>query len=535
MSDLWSALARVAQAGPERVAVVSGDQRLSYGGLLERIARLSATLAARGVRPGDRICYLAPNRVEYLELWFALARLGATLVPLNTRYGETDLAYCLRACGAKGLFFAKGFRKHDYVSLITSVLGGIEIATDRRTEAVPELGLLVCLDTAEGRGLGVPVYDDLLASAQDMATPAPSVVEADPVGLMLFTSGSSGAPKPVMLTQGRLIRNMARVRERQGITAEDRVLSFLPYFHVFGGVISTLVPLLCGGRVVMMPAYDPDQSLELAQRERCTVVYGVAPTYTGWLDHPKFGSFDLSSIRTGVCSAGLPAMSATAKQVRAKIAPMHSLFGMTETTGVASLTRIGDDEIHATGSAGLPLPDSEIAIFEPGTDNRLSGQSEGEIRVRGDMVTSGYFRLPEQTARAIDAQGWLHTGDRGHFDAEGYLYISGRLDERLRCGGENVDPREIEQFIKGHASVSQCQVVGVPDPRLAEVPVAFIIRKTGAPEITEDEIRTYCRNRIADFKIPRRVFFVEEFPGWMHKVQRFKLKEEAIRRMAAST
>jgi fatty-acyl-CoA synthase len=457
--------------------------------------------------------------------------LGATLVPLNTRYGETDLAYCLRACGAKMLFFAKGFRKHDYVNLITGVLGGMEIATGRRAEVAPELELLVCLDHAEGRGLGVPTYEDLLAGAQDLSLPGLPGSLPDPVGLMLFTSGSSGAPKPVMLTQGRLVRNMARVRERQGITGEDSVLSFLPYFHVFGGVISTLVPLLCGGRVVMMPAYDADESLQLAERERCTVVYGVAPTYTGWLDHPKFGSFDLSSIRTGVCSAGLPAMSATAKRVRAQIAPMHSLFGMTETSGVASLTRIGDDELHATGSAGLPLPDGEIAIFEPGTENRLSGQAEGEIRVRGDMVTPGYFRLPEQTARAIDAQGWLRTGDRGHFDAEGYLYISGRLDERLRCGGENVDPREIEQFINGHAAVSQCQVVGVPDPRLIEVPVAFVICKEGVPAVTEDDIRSYCRNRIADFKIPRRVFFVEEFPGWMHKIQRFKLKEEAIRRM----
>lgn len=531
---LWSALARVAEPSLERVAVVSGDQRLSYGSLLERASSLSAGLVAYGVQSGDRICYLAPNRVEYLQLWFAAARLGAALVPLNTRYGETDLAYCLRACGAKILFFAAAFRKHDYTHLISRALERIEITVDRRSPAAPELERLVCLDPVEARGLGLASLDDLAARGRAATLPSVATARADPVGLMLFTSGSSGAPKPVMLTQGRLVRNMARVRDRQGITPDDRILSFLPYFHVFGGVISTLVPLLCGGRVVMMPAYDAEESLALAERERCTVVYGVAPTYNGWLDHPRFGAFDLSSIRTGVCSAGLPAMSATARRVREAIAPMHSLFGMTETTGVASLTCIGDDEMHATGSAGLPLPDAEIAIFEPGTDRRLTGEAEGEIRVRGDMVTPGYFRLPKLTARAIDAQGWLRTGDRGHFDAHGYLYVSGRLDERLRCGGENVDPREIEQFISGHPAVSQCQVVGVPDPRLSEVPVAFVVRKPGAAEVTEDDILAYCRHRIADFKIPRRIFFVDEFPGWMHKVQRFKLKEEARRRIASS-
>jgi fatty-acyl-CoA synthase len=532
MDNLWSGLTAVASRTPERIAIVSSEHRLTYGQFAERAAMLAAGLYDLGLRPGDRVGYLAPNRPEYLELLFAVAQLGAALVPLNTRQGESDLAHALHSSGAKFLFFASGFRKHDYVALIEAVLGGIDVSGARKSGAAPEIERLVYLD-GDAHGLGLLGYDDVLARGRAAAS-RPDVALVDrgtSTGLMLFTSGSSGAPKPVMLRQGQLVRNMARVRTRQGVTQDDRVLSFLPYFHVFGGVISTLVPLLCGGRVVMLPAFDADLSLEIAERERCTVVYGVAPTYSAWLDHPKFGSYDLSSIRTGVCSAGLPAMSATAKRVRAALAPMHSLFGMTETTGVASFTQIGDDEELATGSAGVALPDAEIAIFDPGTDRRVEG--EGEIRIRGDMITSGYFRMQDQTARAIDPGGWLHTGDRGYLDRGGYLYVAGRLDDRLRSAGENIDPREVEQFIKGYPAVEQCQVVGVPDPRLLEVPVAFVILKTSSQGASEEAIRGFCRGKIADFKIPRRVFFVTEFPGWMHKVQRFKLKEEAIRLMAA--
>ncbi len=351
---------------------------------------------------------------------------------------------------------------------------------------------------------------------------------------MLFTSGSSGFPKPVVLTQGQLVRNMERVRRRQGIRSDDRVLSFLPYFHVFGGVISTLVPILAGGTIVMLEAFDATRSLELVERHRCTVVYSVAPCYRAWLEHPDRRRYDLSSIRTGVCSAGLATMTAMAKRVREALCPMHSLFGMTETTGVATLTDIDDDEELATTTAGFPLPDAEVGIFDPASGDRLPEGAEGEIRVRGDMVTQGYFRLPDDTRRALDDEGWLHTGDRGRLTHRGYLQVVGRLDDRLRCGGENVDPREVELFLESHPCVARCQVVGVPDARLGEVPVAFVVARNRVDDRSEAEILASCRGRIADFKIPRRLFFVEEFPGWMHKVQRFKLRQEAIQRMGVA-
>lgn len=531
MSDaLWTRVAAIAEAHPDREAIVSGDVRYTFGQLFTRAARLAAGLFAFGVRPGDRVAYLAQNRPEYVELLLATARLGASLVPLNTRLGTDDFAAVLRRSGAKVLIFGESFRKHDYVALVSGVLGGTDVNSGRRLPEFPELERLVLLDSS--KALGLPTYGDLIRSGE-RETP-PSHRDADTVSLMLFTSGSSGLPKPVQLGQGQLVRNMTRVSERMGIRPDDRILSYLPYFHVYGGVITTLTALLNGAAIVMLGAYDADESLEVASRERCTVVYGIAPTFNAWLDHPRFGTFDLSSIRTGVCSAGLPAMSATARRVRQALVPMHSLFGMTETHGVATLTRKGDSEHQATSSAGIALPAAEIAVFRPGTSLRCEPQEEGEVRIRGDMITRGYFRLPDETRRAINEDGWLHTGDRGHLDAQGYLYISGRLDERIRCGGENIDPREVERFLISHPSVGQCQVVGVPDARLGEVPVAFIITKARTDVDAEAEIKAFCRARIADFKIPRRVFFVDEFPGWMHKVQRYKLRDEAIKRMQSS-
>lgn len=526
--SLWSCLDEAAQRAPGHPAVIFEHRVTSYAGLREQAVRVSDALWTLGVRPGDRVALLAANRPEYLVLLFAAARIGASLVPLNTRYGSADLQEALRRCGASVLFYARGFRRQDFGSLLDFALRHARADGALQAPELPELRRAICLDDDGPQG---DVLDRIAPGADRQSAPElPEAERAEAVGLMLFTSGSSGFPKPVMLGQGQMVRNMARVRDRQGIRADDRMLSYLPYFHVFGGLISLLVPILSDATIVMMPAFESAESMALVQRYRCTVVYGVATTYGAWFNDPEYGNYDLSSLRTGICSAGLPAMSATARRVRAEIAPMHSLFGMTETMGVASLTLADDDEGHATGSAGRPLPDAGIAIVDPATGARLPAGEPGEIRVRGDMVTKGYFRMPEQTARAIDAEGWLHTGDRGWLDEHGYLCVAGRLDDRLRCGGENIDPREVEHFIQTHPGVAACQVVGVPDPRLIEIPVAFIVARAGS-SVGEVEIQEYCRGRIANFKTPRRVFAVEEFPGWMHKVQRYKLREDAMRRM----
>lgn len=530
MERLSEMLSRMAHARPDHPVVIFNGRHLSYAQLAGRAERVSHLLWSLGVRPGDRVGFLAANRPEYLELLFGAARIGAALAPLNSRFGVVDLREALVRSGTKVLFFTRQFRKQNFEKILSEVLNGFEPAPGRRIPDLPEIQHLVCLD-GEG-AFDRPTYDDLLRVGEAQNIPELRPEDPSSAGLLLFTSGSSGLPKPVPLAEGRLIRNMRHIAERQGIHGGDRVLSFLPYFHVFGGAITTLVPILKGGTIVMMEAFDPVLSLEVASREKCTVLYSVAPCYQAWLDHPDFHRYELSSIRTGICSAGAGLMSGVAKRVRATLCPMHSLFGMTETTGVVTFTRQGDTEELTTETAGCPLPGAEVGIVDPASGAVLPPGGEGEIRVRGDMVMRGYFRLPEDTARAFDHEGWFRTGDRGWLGEDGYLRVSGRLDDRLRSGGENINAREVEAFIQSHPQVWQCHVVGVPDQRLGEVPVAFVIARDDAACPSEHELHAFCRGRIANFKIPRRFFLIDEVPGWMHKVQRHRLKQEAMRRMS---
>jgi fatty-acyl-CoA synthase len=526
---LWGSLSAVARITPDHPVVVFEDRLQTYAELAARAERVSHVLWSLGVRPGDRVAFLAANRPEYLELLFGASRIGAALVPLNTRFGVVDLQESLRRCGAKVLFFASRFRKQDFVAMLAEVLGNFEHQPERRSDDFPELERLVSLDGE--RAFGLPAYEDLLRGCTGESIPELDRDALGGAGLLLFTSGSSGLPKPVVLHESQLVRTMRDIGQRQGIRSDDRVLSFLPYFHVFGGAITTLVPILKGGTIVMMEAFDTVQSLEAASRERCTVLYSVAPCYQAWLDHPDFHRYDVSAIRTGVCSAGKGVMSMVAKRVRQSLCPMHSLFGMTETTGVVTFTKRGDSEELATETAGCPLPGAEVRIVDPVTRHPLPPDSEGEICVRGDMVTRGYFRLREETEAAFDHDGWFRTGDRGWLSKDGYLRVSGRLDDRLRSGGENIDPREVEAFVERHPKVAHCYVVGVPDERLGEVPIAFVIPRPGETLDFQQELLAFCRSRIANFKIPRRFFFIEEAPGWMHKVQRHRLKQEAIQRL----
>ncbi|MDP3316303.1 MAG: AMP-binding protein [Devosia sp.] len=518
-------LAAVAAAYPDNTLYVFHGRRATYAQFAGRVDAVAAMLAAQGVRSTDRVAFLSQNRPEYLELLFAANRLGASLVPLNTRFGVVDLREALKRCGARLVFHSGSFRKHDYTALLGELSDEPQTGRFTASAALPELERCICMDDESATG-----YEALVAGAPATVFP---LVRQDAVSLMIFTSGTSGFPKPVMLTQGQLVRNMERIGHWQGVTHKDCFLSFLSYFHIFGGALSVLVPFFAGARIAMLEAFDSQATLRLAQDERCTVIYSVNPAWRSWLDEPDFDKYDLSSVRTGICTNNGAAQLGVALKVRERIAPMFSQFGMTETAGVVALTRPDDDNARAARDSGVALPGVELGIFEPGTSVRCAPDAEGELRVRGDMVTIGYFRMPEETAKAIDAQGWLHTGDRARIDADGRLLILGRLNERLRCGAENIDPKEVEHFISTHPAILRCQLVGVPDDRLGEIPVAFVIQRPSPQALDEHALRAFCMGRIADFKIPRRIFFVDEFPGYDAKVSVYKMKEDAIRRVAA--
>lgn len=515
---LWDCLDAIAARRAAHPAIIFGEARCTYADVMARAARAAAALWTLGVRPGDRVAYLAANRPEYLELLLAVSRIGATLVPLNTRYGEDDLAHALATAAPRVLVMASHFRQTDFRSLVRAAIGRGALA-----ESTP----IVALDDD---GDGARSYGDLCTRHADAPLPALRDVERDDV-LLQFTSGSSGPAKGVRLTQSQLLAAMTRARDRQGIVAGDVALSVLPYFHVFGGAITLLVPLLAGASVVVEPAFDPVPALEALVRHRCTVLYGVGPVYQAWFDLPTFGDYDLSSVRTGVCASGSPAAARIAREVRARIGPLHSHFGMTETAGVGTMSRRGDPPEIAIETAGYPLPGVEVGIFVPESDEPLPAEREGELRLRGPVLTPGYLDRPDANAKLFTADGWLRTGDRAWLGHDGALRVAGRLDDRLRVGNENFNPQEVEALLASHPALVRAFVVGVPDRRLGEIPVAFVIVRPSevAPDATA--LREFCRGRIAGFKVPRHVLPIDEVPGGFHKVQRHRLRRDAMRRL----
>jgi fatty-acyl-CoA synthase len=531
--DLYSILGRTVALHGDREAVIFSNLRLTYRDLAERVERVAGVLWSMGIGPGDRVGLLAPNRPAYLELLLACAKLGAILVPFNTRYGVTDLRGAIQRSAPRVIFAAEKARSQDLRGVLASALGCPPEGLIR-LDTNSELEQVIFLDPGDGSS---PAPGHLLESPA--STPCSGVLptavqRSESVLLLLFTSGSSGAPKPVMLGQRELATNMRSIVDRQGLVASDRFLSFLPFFHLFGGVIGTLTPVICGGVHVMMESFDAAASLAMVEAERCTVVMGVAPTYQAWFEHESFERIDLSSLRTGFCNAGKGPMARMTKRVRSRLAPTHSVFAMTETSGAVTMTWGSEDETRASESAGVPLPGFEIGIFDPLTSTQLAAGALGEIRIRGDLLFRGYFRMAEESARSFQ-NGWFRTGDRGRVDDQGYLFVDGRLDERIRSGGENIDPKEVEDFIESLSGIRRCYVVGVPDDRLQQVPVAFVIPEDAATSIPEAEVIAACRGGIASFKIPRRVFCIDEAPGWLHKVQKHRLREDAIELMGLAS
>lgn len=519
-ASLWATVHSHARQRPDHPAMVFQGKHISYAALLSASQRLAQQLTARGLGAGDRVALLSANHPTYPELLLAASFLGLTVIPLNTRLGSVDLASSLMRCDPRLVIHGENFRKHDYRQLMK--------ATQERLQEIQ--GKTCRFDVVSSTELAA-----LVAGDGHAAPPATTAVQshADHALLIIFTSGSSGFPKPVLIGEGQAVRMMTRYGHRMGLTPQDRALSCMPYFHVYGGVITVLAPLAAGSTIVMLPAFDAEDALRATAQERCTVVFGTAETYRAWLTHPSFGDHDLSSVRTGQWSGGPAGLRLeTAQQVNEKICSMHAIFGMTETLGTATMTQADDPFEIAGKTAGRPLPDVDIRVVDRVSRAPLPQGETGLLQVRGDCVALGYFGLPELTAAAIDTDGWLNTGDLAHVDAAGNLCVQGRTDDRLRCGGENIDAQEVERFVEGHAQVGQCQVVGVPDPRLTEIPVAFVIPVPGSKPLDEKALLAHCVGKLADFKIPRRFFIVEEFPGFMHKVQKGKLKEDAIARMA---
>jgi fatty-acyl-CoA synthase len=504
---------RTVAAHPDREALVVRHQgvRLTYSELSEQIDRVARALVASGLRPGDRMGIWAPNCAEWVLVQYGSAKAGVILVNVNPAYRTSELEYVINQSGMRLLVAARAFKTSDYVAMVREV--------EPRCESLERT---VFLDGGD--------WDELLQAGDDASVELPGDLQFDDPINIQYTSGTTGFPKGATLSHHNILNNGFFVAEACGYTHEDRVCIPVPFYHCFGMVMGNLGCTTHGAcMVVPAPAYDPQATLECVQEERCTSLYGVPTMFIGELDHPDFESFDLSSLRTGIM-AGSPCPIEVMRKVidRMHMGEVTICYGMTETSPVSTQTGADDDVEHRTGTVGRVHPHVEVKIVDPETGELVPTGAPGELCTRGYSVMLGYWEEPEKTREAIDRAGWMHTGDLATMDDDGYVKIVGRSKDMIIRGGENVYPREIEEFLYTHPDIADVQVVGLPDERYGEEVAAFVIAREGA-DLDPEEVREFCRGKIAHYKVPRYVIGVDEFPMTVTgKIQKFKLRESAI-------
>ena len=509
-------LRRMAERHADRDALVSchQDVRLTYGELDAAVDSVARALMALGLERGDRLGIWAPNRAEWVLTQFATARIGVVLVNINPAYRTSELRYALAQSGCRVLIAARRFKSSDYVAMVD------EVRPDLRG-----LERVVWLDGDEWQEL-LSAADGVSADALEQRSK--SLTPDDPINIQ-YTSGTTGSPKGATLSHRNILNNGYFVGEGCGYSEEDRVCIPVPFYHCFGMVMGNLGAVTHGAcMVVPQAAFEAEATLAAVADERCTSLYGVPTMFIAQLEHPSFPDFDLSSLRTGIM-AGSPCPVEVMKRV---IDDMHMsevtiCYGMTETSPVSTQTAAGDPVEKRVSSVGRVHPHVEVQVVDE--DGTVVERGEpGELCTRGYSVMKGYWEDPERTAEAIDTDGWMHTGDQATMDADGYLNIVGRIKDMVIRGGENVYPREVEEFLYTHPDVADVQVIGVPDARYGEELMAWVKLREGAA-VTEEELRAYCREQIAHFKVPRYVRFTDDFPMTVTgKVQKFRLREVAI-------
>jgi fatty-acyl-CoA synthase len=498
----------------DREALVSCHQglRYTYAELGEAVDRLARALLAAGIEPGDRLGIWSPNCAEWVLVQYATAKAGIVLVNINPAYRTSELEYVLRQSGCRWLIAAPAFKSSDYAAMIESVRGDL-----------PALERVVLL--------GSPEWERLAAGTDDDVQLPPCQFD-DAINIQ-YTSGTTGFPKGATLSHANILNNGYFVAEGCRYTEADRVCIPVPFYHCFGMVMGNLGCTTHGAcMVIPEAAFDPEATLRAVQDERCTSLYGVPTMFIAELEHPDFGSFDLSSLRTGIM-AGSPCPIETMRRV---VDEMHMeevtiCYGMTETSPVSTQTGAEDPLDKRVGTVGRIHPHVEIKVVDPETGRVVEREQPGELCTRGYSVMLGYWNEPEKTDEVLDRARWMHTGDLAVMDEEGYLRIVGRIKDMVIRGGENLYPREVEEFLYGHPDVADVQVVGVPDARYGEELMAWIVPRGGA-SIDRDAIARFCDGRIARHKVPRYVATVDEFPMTVTgKVQKYKLREMAIEQL----
>jgi fatty-acyl-CoA synthase len=510
-------LRTAARFGSREVLVdVASGRRWTYDQLVEQTAVLARALMALGITPGERVGIWAPNVPEWVLTQYATARMGAILVNINPAYRTHELAYVLRQAGIRTLVSAVSFKTSDYRGMVEQV----------RAEC-PDLREIVYIGTSD--------WDGLLGRAGEVTREALAEREAsldfdDAINIQ-YTSGTTGFPKGATLSHHNILNNGYFVAKVQGWTEHDRVCVPVPFYHCFGMVMGNLGATSRGACVVIpAPAFEPAATLAAVQAEKCTALYGVPTMFIAELGDPGFATYDLSSLRTGVM-AGSPCPVEVMKRVIAEMGmtEVTICYGMTETSPVSTQTGADDDLDRRVSTVGSVHPHVEVKIVDPATGRTVPRGAAGELCTRGYSVMLGYWNMPDRTAEAIDAARWMHTGDLATMDSAGYVNIVGRIKDMVIRGGENIYPREIEEFLYSHPDIVDAQVIGVPDTRYGEELMAWVRLRDGAPTLTIEALREYCTGKLAHYKVPRYLKLVDSFPMTVTgKIRKVEMREVSI-------
>ncbi len=516
----------------EAVVYVDRDFRLTYQEFSHVVDQMAKGLMSLGVQKGEKVAIWASNVPHWVAIQFATAKIGAILLTVNTYYRKHELAYVLQQSEAENIFIIDGFQDTDYIQTMYDLVP--ELRTQPRgylnSHDFPYLKRVFFLGQEKHRGMySLP---ELLAlgglTSQNQYEARQAELSAHDVVNMQYTSGTTGFPKGVMLTHYNIANNGYWIGENQKLSPQDRMCLPVPLFHCFGCVLGVLAAVSHASTMVILERFDPLLAMTAVESERCTALYGVPTMFIAILEHRMFAKFDYSSLRTGIM-AGSPCPVRVMRQVidKMNMGEVTICYGLTEASPVITQTRTQDNLRKKTETVGRPLPKIEVKLVDPDTNQEVDTGEQGEICCRGYNVMRGYYRMPEETSKTIEPDGWLHSGDLGVMDQEGYLSITGRLKDMIIRGGENIYPREIEEFLYSLEGIRDVQVVGVPSNKYGEEVGAFIILKDGYDYAPED-IRYHCRGNIARYKIPKYIAFVKEYPMTASgKVQKYKLREMA--------
>jgi len=523
----------VVEKYPRKEAFIFEDQRITYREMGEKINSFAKGLLNLGVKKGDKISLLMTSRPEWMIAKFASAKIGAILVPVNTRYKAYELEYILKQSDSTVLIMMDRFLNINYLQMVRELCPELETSSTRRfrSERLPILKHVVIL--GKDRLPGAWSFAEVLENGAKLSLDAEvkkiqQSIDPEDIVNIQYTSGTTGFPKGAMLSHN-MYGHMLSVGRGMHFNSKDCLMIPNPFFHVFGSICGILLCVVHGGTIATIEYFDPEACLKMIERAQATAIHGVPTMFLMQMEHPHFNRYDVSSLRTGVIG-GSPCPVELMKRIirEMHLSELTVVYGITETSSCTTQSRIGDPPEVVATTVGKPLPFLEGKIVDPHSGKEIGQGQQGEFCARGPMIMKGYYKMPEETKKAIDEEGWFHTGDLLVKLEDGNYKVTGRVKEMYIVGGENVYPAEVENFLSTHPKIKQAYVTGVPDQRLGEVGMCFVELKNGEMAAGE-EIIQYCKGAIANYKIPRYVKFMEEFPMTASgKIQKFKLREIGV-------